>query len=137
MTRDTSGPDRFDELIEALNNSPDLLPPTHPNGPRSYKRYANTLPDSSGMSDEARRVHPEPYVTNPDPPTHVARLFAKPPSERGWEQRGLPMVPERGPYPIGVDRVTGQYVYPEPEVLDDHEDTRETDATFENETRPL
>lgn len=103
MTDDTPGPDRFDELIEALNNSPDLFPPTHPNGLRSY-------------------------VTNPDPPTRVAALFAKPPSERGW--RGVRSRVADLSAAVRLNQALDR-------AIANTQRTRAVDITFENETRPL
>lgn len=75
---------------------------------REGRAYADVVPDSSGVPDEAR------IVRRP-----------KPESERGWNPIGI--VPESGA--IVFARRLGT-------VLDAVPTVQATDATFENETRP-
>jgi hypothetical protein len=72
-------------------------------------------------------------LSNPEVPAPDG-LLPKPPSERGWEEEGLPLEPAEGPHPIGIDLRSGAILFNQP-ATERFSNDRAVDRTFENEMR--
>jgi hypothetical protein len=116
----TFGPDprRWRRLVDEFNQANDLLPPTHPNGPRRIQKINPEI--QVRVSAEMRRQIDQ----------QAAAMRPLPPTERGW-------IPIAG---ATVFRGERGWTERQCEFWDEYgtpDQTREADVTFENETRPL